>query len=69
MRLIGCRSLFVLALFAAVFSCERLDAQNFGIQRAVAKDTVLAVSYVGSHGYSLLVQNDHKHCPSNAVCP
>jgi len=31
---------------------------NFGIQRAIAEDTVLSVSYVGSHGYNLLVQND-----------
>ncbi len=31
---------------------------NFGIQRSLGKDTVLSVSYVGSHGYNLLVQND-----------
>ena len=31
---------------------------NFGIQRELAKNTVLSVSYVGSHGYNLLVQND-----------
>ncbi len=31
---------------------------NFGIQRSLWKDTVLTVSYVGSHGYNLLVQND-----------
>jgi hypothetical protein len=31
---------------------------NFGIQREVARNTVLNVSYVGSHGYNLLVQND-----------
>ena len=31
---------------------------NFGIQRELGKDTVLSVSYVGSHGYNLLVQND-----------
>ena len=31
---------------------------NIGIQREVARNTVLNVSYVGSHGYNLLVQND-----------
>lgn len=31
---------------------------NFGIQREIAKNTVLSVSYVGSRGYNLLVQND-----------
>ena len=31
---------------------------NFGVQRLLGKDTVLNVSYVGSHGYNLLVQND-----------
>jgi len=31
---------------------------NFGIQREIANNTVLNVSYVGSHGYNLLVQND-----------
>ena len=31
---------------------------NLGIQRSFWKDTVLTVSYVGSKGYNLLVQND-----------
>ncbi len=31
---------------------------NFGVQRLLGKDTVLNVSYVGSRGYNLLVQND-----------
>jgi outer membrane receptor protein involved in Fe transport len=31
---------------------------NFGIQRSLAKDMVLTVSYVGSHSYNLLVQTD-----------
>ena len=31
---------------------------NFGVQRLLGKDIVLNVSYVGSHGYNLLVQND-----------
>jgi hypothetical protein len=31
---------------------------NFGIQREVFKNTVLSVSYVGSKGYYLMVQND-----------
>jgi hypothetical protein len=31
---------------------------NFGVQRLLGKDTVLNVSYLGSHGYNLLVQND-----------
>jgi outer membrane receptor protein involved in Fe transport len=31
---------------------------NFGIQRELGKNTVVSVSYVGSHGYDLLVQND-----------
>jgi Carboxypeptidase regulatory-like domain/TonB-dependent Receptor Plug Domain len=31
---------------------------NFGVQRLLGKDTVLNVSYVGSRGYDLLVQND-----------
>ncbi|MBV8897494.1 MAG: TonB-dependent receptor [Acidobacteriaceae bacterium] len=31
---------------------------NFGIQRQIAEGTVLSVSYVGSKGYHLLVQND-----------
>jgi hypothetical protein len=31
---------------------------NFGIQHEVGKNTVVSVSYVGSHGYNLLVQND-----------
>lgn len=31
---------------------------NFGVQREIAKNTVLSVSYVGSRGYNLLVQND-----------
>ena len=31
---------------------------NFGIQHDLGKDTVLSVSYVGSRGYNLLVQND-----------
>lgn len=31
---------------------------NFGIQREVFKNTVLSVSYVGSRGYYLMVQND-----------
>jgi Carboxypeptidase regulatory-like domain/TonB-dependent Receptor Plug Domain len=31
---------------------------NFGIQRELGRNTVLSVSYVGSHGYNLLVQND-----------
>ncbi len=31
---------------------------NFGIQRLLGKDIVLSLSYVGSRGYNLLVQND-----------
>ena len=31
---------------------------NFGIERDLGKNTMLSVSYVGSHGYNLLVQND-----------
>lgn len=31
---------------------------NFGVQRLLGKNTVLNVSYVGSRGYNLLVQND-----------
>jgi hypothetical protein len=31
---------------------------NFGIQRELGNHTVLSVSYVGSHGYNLFVQND-----------
>jgi outer membrane receptor protein involved in Fe transport len=31
---------------------------NVGVQREVFKNTVLSVSYVGSHGYNLMVQND-----------
>jgi len=31
---------------------------NFGVQREILKNTVLSVSYVGSRGYYLLVQND-----------
>ena len=31
---------------------------NLGIQRELGKNTVLSASYVGSHGYNLLVQND-----------
>jgi hypothetical protein len=31
---------------------------NFGVQRLLGKDIVLNVSYVGSRGYNLLVQND-----------
>jgi outer membrane receptor protein involved in Fe transport len=31
---------------------------NFGFQREVVRNTVLSVSYVGSRGYNLLVQND-----------
>jgi Carboxypeptidase regulatory-like domain/TonB-dependent Receptor Plug Domain len=31
---------------------------NFGVQHEIAKNTVLSVSYVGSRGYNLLVQND-----------
>jgi outer membrane receptor protein involved in Fe transport len=31
---------------------------NFGVQREVFHNTVLSVSYVGSRGYNLLVQND-----------
>ena len=31
---------------------------NFGIQRELGRNTVLSVSYVGSHGYNLFVQND-----------
>ncbi len=31
---------------------------NFGVQRLLGKDTVLNVSYIGSRGYNLLVQND-----------
>jgi hypothetical protein len=31
---------------------------NLGVQRLLAKDTVLNVSYIGSHGYNLIVQND-----------
>ena len=31
---------------------------NFGVQREIFKNTVLSVSYVGSRGYYLMVQND-----------
>jgi hypothetical protein len=31
---------------------------NFGIQREIFKNTVLSISYVGSKGYYLMVQND-----------
>lgn len=31
---------------------------NFGVQRSLAKDTVLNISYLGSRGYNLIVQND-----------
>jgi hypothetical protein len=31
---------------------------NFGVQREIAKNTILSISYVGSRGYNLLVQND-----------
>lgn len=31
---------------------------NFGVRRLLGKDTVLNVSYVGSRGYNLLVQDD-----------
>ena len=31
---------------------------NVGVQRQLTKDTVLSVSYVGSRGYNLMVQND-----------
>ena len=31
---------------------------NFGVQREIFHNTVLSVSYVGSRGYNLLVQND-----------
>ena len=31
---------------------------NFGVRRLLGKNTVLNVSYVGSRGYNLLVQND-----------
>lgn len=31
---------------------------NFGVQREIFHNTVLTVSYVGSRGYNLLVQND-----------
>jgi hypothetical protein len=31
---------------------------NLGVQRSLGKDTVLNLSYVGSRGYNLLVQND-----------
>ncbi len=31
---------------------------NFGVERELGKNTMLSVSYVGSHGYNLLVQND-----------
>ena len=31
---------------------------NFGVQREIAGNTVLSLSYVGSRGYNLLVQND-----------
>lgn len=31
---------------------------NFGVERDLGKNTMLSVSYVGSHGYNLLVQND-----------
>ncbi len=31
---------------------------NFGVQREIFKNTVLSISYVGSRGYNLMVQND-----------
>lgn len=31
---------------------------NFGVQREIFKNTVFSLSYVGSRGYNLLVQND-----------
>jgi Carboxypeptidase regulatory-like domain/TonB-dependent Receptor Plug Domain len=31
---------------------------NFGVQREILHNTILSVSYVGSRGYNLLVQND-----------
>ena len=31
---------------------------NFGVQREIFKNTVFSISYVGSRGYNLMVQND-----------
>ena len=31
---------------------------NFGVQREIFKNTVFSISYVGSRGYYLMVQND-----------